>query len=61
MVEGVDYTLDEFGRFVLSASYLLKRGKCCHSGCRYCPFPPVELECTYEEQRGTTCDPEGER
>ncbi len=49
MIEGVDYTIDEFGRFVFSASYLLKRGRCCQSGCRNCPFPSVELECFYEE------------
>ena len=26
------------GLFVLSASYLLERGACCHSGCRHCPY-----------------------
>lgn len=40
----MDYTLDESGRFVLSASFLLKRGTCCSNGCRNCPFPATGLE-----------------
>lgn len=26
------------GLFVLTASYLLERSTCCHSGCRHCPY-----------------------
>jgi hypothetical protein len=26
------------GLFVLTASYLLERATCCHSGCRHCPY-----------------------
>lgn len=26
------------GLFVLTASYLLDRSTCCHSGCRHCPY-----------------------
>ncbi len=26
------------GLFVLTASFLLERGACCHSGCRHCPY-----------------------
>jgi hypothetical protein len=26
------------GLFVLTAAYLLARGRCCQSGCRHCPY-----------------------
>ncbi|MCA0236096.1 MAG: DUF5522 domain-containing protein [Bacteroidetes bacterium] len=35
--EGVDYYIDK-GRWVFTAHYLLKRGECCGSGCRHCPY-----------------------
>jgi hypothetical protein len=38
-IEGEDYYLDEFGRMVFTAAYHLKRGQCCDSGCRHCPYP----------------------
>jgi hypothetical protein len=38
-VEGEDYYLDDFGRMVFTAAYHLKRGHCCDSGCRHCPYP----------------------
>ena len=28
----------ENGLMVFTAAYHLKRGYCCHSGCRHCPF-----------------------
>lgn len=37
--EGEDYTIDEWGRLVFTAAYHLKRGYCCGSGCRHCPYP----------------------
>ncbi|PKF50254.1 hypothetical protein AT251_12835 [Enterovibrio nigricans] len=37
LIEGIDYT-QENGYMVLSAWYLLKRGKCCGNGCRHCPY-----------------------
>ena len=39
LVEGVDYILEN-GLFVLTREYLLKRGTCCGSGCRHCPYVP---------------------
>jgi hypothetical protein len=36
-VEGIDYYL-EAGRWVFTAAYHLKRGYCCRSGCRHCPY-----------------------
>lgn len=37
LIEGEDYYIDR-GRMVLTESYLLKRGKCCHRSCRHCPY-----------------------
>ena len=34
---GVDYYLEN-GRWVFTAFYLRKRGYCCESGCRHCPY-----------------------
>jgi hypothetical protein len=34
-----DFYLDELGRTVFTTSYHLKRGYCCDSGCRHCPYP----------------------
>jgi hypothetical protein len=35
--EGVDYTM-EAGKLVFTAAYHLKRGYCCNSKCRHCPY-----------------------
>jgi hypothetical protein len=37
LVEGVDYYV-EGGRWVFTAAYHLRRGSCCGSGCRHCPY-----------------------
>jgi hypothetical protein len=37
LVRGVDYYLED-GKFVFTAAYHLKRGYCCHSRCRHCPY-----------------------
>ncbi|HJX83041.1 MAG TPA: DUF5522 domain-containing protein [Candidatus Angelobacter sp.] len=37
LVEGEDYYLEN-GNFVFTAKYLLRRGFCCQSGCRHCPY-----------------------
>ncbi len=36
--EGIDYYFDEEGLMVFTDHYLLKRGFCCHQGCRHCPY-----------------------
>jgi hypothetical protein len=38
LIEGRDYVLLPDGRLVFTAAYLLRRGKCCESGCRSCPY-----------------------
>jgi hypothetical protein len=35
--EGLDYYLED-GLFVFTEMFLLKRGYCCESGCRHCPY-----------------------
>ena len=37
LVEGVDF-YRENGRYVFTSLYHLKRGHCCNSGCRHCPY-----------------------
>ena len=34
----------ENGKYVFTESYHLKRGYCCGSGCRHCPFEPKYLK-----------------
>jgi hypothetical protein len=36
--EGVDYYFEN-SIMVLTAEFLSKRGFCCGSGCRHCPYP----------------------
>jgi hypothetical protein len=33
-----DYYYTPQGYVVFTAEYLLKRGHCCQSGCRHCPY-----------------------
>ena len=33
-----DYYLDANGLLIYTACYLLKRGYCCRTGCRHCPW-----------------------
>jgi len=37
LVEGVDYYI-EAGLLVFTEAYHLRRGECCNSGCRHCPY-----------------------
>jgi hypothetical protein len=41
LIEGEDYYL-EGSLFVFTAHYLLKRGYCCESGCRHCPYSQTD-------------------
>ena len=42
LVEDIDYYL-EGNRWVLTVWYHLKRGYCCGSGCRHCPYDHVNV------------------
>ena len=35
--EGLDYYIEK-GRWVFTEHFLRKRGDCCGSGCRHCPY-----------------------
>jgi len=35
--EGIDYDMEQ-GLLVFTATFLQKRGYCCESGCRHCPY-----------------------
>ncbi len=38
LVEGEDFYVEN-GLYVFTAQFLLRRGYCCRSGCRHCPYP----------------------
>ena len=38
LIEGADFYFDERGLMVFTEAYHLKRGYCCKSGCRHCPY-----------------------
>jgi len=42
LIEGKDFYFNEQGLMVLTKSYHLKRGHCCHSGCKHCPYEHTE-------------------
>jgi hypothetical protein len=37
LIKNFDYYLEE-NKFVLTETYLLKRGFCCNNNCRHCPY-----------------------
>ncbi|MFN2579267.1 MAG: cysteine-rich CWC family protein [Pyrinomonadaceae bacterium] len=41
LIEGRDF-YRENGSIVFTRAYHLKRGYCCQSGCRHCPYPKAE-------------------
>ena len=38
LVEGEDFYIEN-GLYVFTSKFLLRRGYCCRSGCRHCPYP----------------------
>jgi len=42
LVEGVDYVLED-SKIVFTREFLLKRGYCCNSRCRNCPYSVTTL------------------
>ncbi|MBK8955610.1 MAG: hypothetical protein IPM34_08645 [Saprospiraceae bacterium] len=43
MMEESDF-YEEDGKIVFTEAYHLKRGYCCNSGCRHCPFKQQEVK-----------------
>ncbi|MCS7085743.1 MAG: DUF5522 domain-containing protein [Bacteroidia bacterium] len=50
LVEGRDYYMDEKGMYVFTSRGLLRRGKCCGSGCRHCPYGHVNVPARRKSQ-----------
>ena len=38
LIEGEDYYITPEGYRCFTSNYHLKRGSCCKSGCRHCPY-----------------------
>ena len=38
-LEKGDYYMED-GKLVFTEQFHLRKGKCCHNGCRHCPFFP---------------------
>ncbi len=52
LVLGEDYYIEN-GNWVFTAKFLLRRGYCCRSGCRHCPYgyvKPVDDVATNERE-----------
>jgi hypothetical protein len=43
MQQGEDYTIEN-GKWIFTSKFLLKRGYCCHFGCRNCPYTKNYME-----------------
>ena len=43
LIEGIDYTIEGGVVLVFTAWYHLKRGGCCGSGCRHCPYDHINV------------------
>jgi hypothetical protein len=43
LIEGIDYQIEAGGLLVFTAWYHLKRGHCCGSRCRHCPYGHVNV------------------
>jgi hypothetical protein len=43
LVEGQDYYFNEKGLMVFTEAYHRKRGYCCGSGCKHCPYTREEF------------------
>ncbi|MBK9151004.1 MAG: hypothetical protein IPM26_08350 [Saprospiraceae bacterium] len=39
LIPGKDFYIEK-GYYVFTAEFLLRRGYCCGSGCRHCPYEP---------------------
>lgn len=42
--EKIDYYINEDGNFVFTEEYHLKRGFCCKSGCKHCPWNFIKFD-----------------
>ena len=40
LTEGIHYIVNENGRVVFTALYLIQQKRCCGNGCKHCPYIP---------------------
>ncbi len=52
--EGEDYYFNEKGLMVFTEKHLLKRGYCCDSGCKHCPYKKKKPVKKLWDDSGTT-------
>jgi len=43
LIEGIHY-INEDGRVVFTALFLIQQGKCCGNGCKNCPYFPKHIK-----------------
>jgi Family of unknown function (DUF5522) len=55
LTEGIDYYLEN-GYWVLTEHFLRRRGYCCGSGCRHCPYKKKNMSAPQQEQTPKTID-----
>lgn len=51
--EGEDFYYNEHGYRVFTEKYLLKRGFCCKSGCKHCPYGYDKNTDTFRKKKKT--------
>ena len=56
LTEGEDYYVEN-GRWVFTAAFLRRRGYCCGSGCRHCPYRTEK----WNAEEGNQCGPPARR
>lgn len=49
--EGEDFYYNDEGLMVLTAAYLKKRGFCCGTGCKHCPYDEEEVLAARKKKR----------
>ena len=55
--EGIDFYYDDNGLMVLTADYLRRRGHCCHSGCKHCPYEVEDKDANFPAELRLEEDP----
>ncbi len=55
--EGIDFYFNDDNNIVHTEDFLKRRGRCCQSGCRHCPYHfkanpdvPIELQNPWNEE-----------
>lgn len=49
-----EYYINENGKVVFTEEYHLRRGYCCGSGCKHCPYEPKHVKGNSNYEKRTT-------